>query len=57
MKSDACIFSKDYSSESLGDICEDIDYEIAGIDVPVDEHGFFDGIVRITIEYFPERKI
>lgn len=57
MTTDNCVLRKDYEGDSLYDWERDVYEAIKEIDASTDEYGFFDGVVRITIEYFPNKEI
>lgn len=56
MKNSKIIFEKEYSSESLGDVCEDVSWEIESNDAfpEPDEDGFFKGTLKVTMEFIPD---
>lgn len=45
------VFKHTYSSEELADVERDVSEALQDIDAPVDEYGFFEGTVTVTIEY------
>lgn len=51
------VLRKDYNGESICDVERDLYEAIENIDAEVDEYGFFEGVVRITVEYFPNKEI
>lgn len=54
------LFSKKYDGESIVDMPRDVeealdeDYNPDVLDIPVDEHGFPTGCIKITIEWSSE---
>lgn len=45
------LFEKEYDSGSIADIFDDLQYSIEVPDVEYDEHGFFEGTYKITVEF------
>ena len=46
------LFEKEYSSESLVDLAEDVDWALNhDCEIPVDEHGFMEGTFKVIIEW------
>jgi hypothetical protein len=53
-KMDKVIFEKRYTDESLLDMEEDILYKINRSDITKDEHGFYEGVFKVTVTWSQE---
>jgi hypothetical protein len=51
---DKVIFEKRYTDESLLDMEEDILYKIDSSGIPKDEHGFHEGVFKVTVTWSQE---
>lgn len=45
------LFERSYSAEELADVEQHVSEVLEDIDAPVDEYGFFEGTIKVTIEY------
>lgn len=52
--SSAIILEKEYNGETIVDYEEDIRWAIEELDVPIDEHGFMSGIIKIKVTWEQE---
>lgn len=50
------IVEKDYCSESITDIEEDMFDSMRESDLPTDEHGFAKGVFRVVVTFVPDEK-
>jgi len=50
------LLDKSYSAEELADVERDVCEALEEIDAPIDEYGFFEGSVKVTIEYVKDEQ-
>lgn len=51
-------FDKEYTAEELQDLERDVNECLEDVlrDVKTDEYGFFEGSVRVTVTYLPDKE-